>query len=136
MKRDLHFDVFYPHPVERVWAVVTDPKAMAEWLMPNDFEPRIGHRFTLRTKPAPGFDGTVHCEVSELDPPRRLVFTWTGGQINTLLTITLEAAPGGTRLRLDQTGFEGWRAVGVSYILGNGWPGILKTRLTGILDKM
>jgi hypothetical protein len=31
--------------------------------MPNDFEPRVGHRFTFRTDPVPahGFDGIVRC---------------------------------------------------------------------------
>jgi len=36
---------------------------MADWLMPNDFQPRLGHKFQFRTKPAPGFDGIVNCEV-------------------------------------------------------------------------
>lgn len=135
MKRDLHFDVFYPHTIERVWAAVTDSKAMSEWLMPNDFEPRVGHRFTFQTKPQPGFDGIVHCEVRELDPPKRLAFTWAGGGIDTLLTIRLEPAIGGTRVQLDHTGFEGERAIAISHILENGWPGILKERLAGVLQR-
>lgn len=135
MKRDLHFDVFYPHPIERVWAAVTDSQAMSEWLMPNDFEPRVGHRFTFTTKPQPGFDGIVQCEVQEIDPPKRLVFTWAGGGMQTLLTIRLEPATGGTRVQLDHTGFEGVRAIAISYILGNGWPGILKEKLAGLLDR-
>ena len=108
---------------------------MAEWLMPNDFEPRLGHRFTFRTDPRPGFDGIVHCEVTELEPPRRLAFSWVGGQIRTMLTIGLEPAPGGTRLTLDHTGFTGLRAVAVSYILGNGWPGMLRKKLAGLLER-
>ena len=135
MKRDLHFDVFYPHPIERVWAAVTDSRTMAEWLMPNDFEPRVGHRFTFTTQPQPGFDGIVHCEVRELIPPERLVFSWAGGGIQTMLTIKLEPATGGTRLLLDQTGFEGVRAIAVSYILGNGWPGILNRKLAELLSR-
>jgi len=135
VKRDLHFDVFYPHPIERVWAAVTDSKAMAEWLMPNDFEPRVGHRFTFTTQPQPGFDGIVHCEVREIIPPERLVFSWAGGGIQTMLTIKLEPATGGTRLLLDQTGFEGVRAIAVSYILGNGWPGILNKKLAELLNR-
>ncbi len=75
MSRTLRFEVLYPHPPERVWRALTDRRMLAEWLMPNDFEPRLGHRFTFRTDPAPGFDGTVRCQVIELDEPRRLSYT-------------------------------------------------------------
>ena len=60
MKRNLIFDEVYPHPIERVWRALTDSEAMTDWLMPNDFEPKIGHKFRFHTKPAPGFDGTVN----------------------------------------------------------------------------
>jgi uncharacterized protein YndB with AHSA1/START domain len=64
-------EVFYPHPREQVWSALTDPKALGLWLMPNDFEPRVGHEFTFRTEPGPGWDGVVHCRVLEVDPPVR-----------------------------------------------------------------
>ncbi|WP_243859551.1 hypothetical protein [Amycolatopsis arida] len=40
--------------------------------MPNDFVPRVGHRFTLRSVPIGpvDFSGVVACEVLELVPPR------------------------------------------------------------------
>jgi uncharacterized protein YndB with AHSA1/START domain len=93
MKRDLRFEQTYPYPVERVWEAITDSAAMSDWLMPNDFVPRIGHKFRFQTKPARGFDGIVHCEVIALDPPRRLAFTWKGGGIDTVVTFTLEPVP-------------------------------------------
>jgi uncharacterized protein YndB with AHSA1/START domain len=68
VKADIDETANYPHPVERVWAALTSSDALAVWLMPNDFKPVVGHRFTFRTKPAPGFDGIVHCEVL-LPPP-------------------------------------------------------------------
>jgi uncharacterized protein YndB with AHSA1/START domain len=40
-------EVHYAHPIETVWEVVTDPDAIAAWLMPNDFAPVVGHRFRL-----------------------------------------------------------------------------------------
>jgi len=54
MARDLHFEMIYPHPPERVWAAITSSEAMSQWLMPNDFQLVAGHRFQFRTKPAPG----------------------------------------------------------------------------------
>jgi len=43
MKRDLRFEAVYDHPIERVWRAITDSQAIAQWLMKNDFEPRVGH---------------------------------------------------------------------------------------------
>lgn len=72
-------EMFCRHPPDRVWRALTDPKALGTWLMPNDFVPELGHRFTFRTRPIPPyFDGIVHCEVIELDPPKSLAYTWGG----------------------------------------------------------
>ena len=121
MRRDLHFEVVYPHPVEKVWATITDAGALAQWLMPNNFEPRIGHEFQFRTKPALGFDGMIHCVVIEVNRPHKLVYSWKGGGVDTVLTWSLQSVPSGTRLRLDHTGFRGLRGMFVSTILGKGW---------------
>src|SRR5207244_262877 len=53
-------DMFYPQSVGQVWAALTSADALAAWLMPNDFEPRVGHRFTFRTTPDQFWDGTVY----------------------------------------------------------------------------
>ena len=41
----------------KVWRALTEPELLADWLMPNDIKPLVGHDFTFRTDPAPGFDG-------------------------------------------------------------------------------
>jgi uncharacterized protein YndB with AHSA1/START domain len=135
MKADIDATVTYPHPPGRVWEALTSSEALAAWLMPNDFKPVVGHRFTFRTKPRPGFDGIVRCEVLELDPPRRMVWAWAGGNIDTTVTFTLEeTADAGTRLRMHQVGFHGLGAQLTRKILASGWPGILRKRLLDYLD--
>jgi uncharacterized protein YndB with AHSA1/START domain len=121
MKRDIHLEETYPFPPERVWTALTDSAAIADWLMPNNFAPKLGHRFQFHTKPQPGFDGIVNCEVIELEPPRRLAFTWAGGGIQTVARFVLEPVAGGTLLKFEHTGFRGPRAMMVSFILGSGW---------------
>jgi uncharacterized protein YndB with AHSA1/START domain len=131
-------DVFYPHPPERVWRALTDPAALSRWLMPNDFQPRLGHRFTFRTDPVPpDFDGIVHCEVTELDPPRRLAYTWNGGPgVRTVVSYRLEGEGGGTRLYFEQSGFDldqpGHRAAYDA--MSPGWGSLLGDRLRAALD--
>jgi uncharacterized protein YndB with AHSA1/START domain len=134
MNRNLHFEVTYLHPIEHVWQTITSSEAMSHWLMPNDFQPVLGHRFQFRTKPAPGFNGIVECEVLELMPPERLVYSWSGGGVDTRLIWTLRRVPEGTSVVLDHVGFKGLRGMFVSGILGKGWRSkILTVNLPAML---
>lgn len=136
MKRDIKKTATYRHPIERVWEALTDREALAAWLMPNDFAPVLGHEFTYRTEPRPGFDGIVRCKITELDPPHRLAYTWSGGPLDTLLAFTLESVPEGTRVHVEHTGFEGLRAVMVSAILDAGWSKMYELLLPAVLDRL
>ena len=60
----IRIEANYPHSPERVWKALTDPQAIAEWLMPNDFQARLGHRFQFRVANAKGWSGVVDCEVT------------------------------------------------------------------------
>ena len=40
-------DSFFPHPPRRSGGRSPSPDLLASWLMPNDFEPRVGHQFTF-----------------------------------------------------------------------------------------
>lgn len=136
MKRDLRFEATYPHPPERVWRALTERQALGAWLMENDFEPRLGHQFTFRTKPVGSFDGLVHCQVTELDPPRRLAYTWKGGKLDTVVSFALEPVAGGTRLVLEHRGFAGAGGMMVSFILGNGWKKMVQKKLPEVVARL
>jgi uncharacterized protein YndB with AHSA1/START domain len=80
-------------------------------MFPNDFEPRVGHRFTFRVpaNPRMNFDGlVVDCEVLECEPPSRLVFSWTAGGpvVDTRVSFLLEPEGEGTRLFFEHSGFD------------------------------
>ncbi|PLL12667.1 ATPase [Tabrizicola sp. TH137] len=117
------------YPREMVWAALTDSRQLGAWLMPNDFAPHIGHRFTFRTKPAPGFDGVVRCEVLELRAPERVAFTWVGGPLETVVSFDLEAVARGTRITLRHAGFDGAGNLLPRVVLGFGWRSLLAKKL-------
>jgi uncharacterized protein YndB with AHSA1/START domain len=99
--------------------------------------PQVGQRFLFRAKPMPGWDGTVACEVLEVDRPRRLAYTWKGGGNAipaTTVTWILEPAPGGTLLRLEHTGFTTLPGVLLSFVMGRGWVDILRRRLKNMVE--
>jgi uncharacterized protein YndB with AHSA1/START domain len=103
------------HPPEKIWRTLTQAELIGQWLMPNDFVPKVGHRFTFKTKPMGDWDGTVRCEVLDCDPPRLLRYSWVGGskandaygsRLESTVTWTLTPAPGGTHLRMEHAGFR------------------------------
>jgi len=100
-------EVEYPHPIAIVWRAIAEQEAISEWLMKTDFEPQVGKKFTLTDPDAQGWSGVVECEVLEVDKPRRLSYTCTyGSDLVTTVTFDLEPVGGGTRLRLEQSGFD------------------------------
>lgn len=116
--RTADFDV----PATTLWRALTEPELLATWLMPNDFRPEVGHRFTMKTDPAPMFDGTVHLEVLEIDPPHRMVWSWRGGPIDTIVTFTVtETGPRTCRFEFLQDGFKGPGAEFARFFLRGGW---------------
>lgn len=114
MSKSLRKEVVLPHPPEKVWVALTDRAALAEWLMPNDFEPVVGRKFRLQVDGMGSYSGLNECEVLEVDAPRKLVYNWVLVPKNPgakrsepmVLTWTLEPTGEGTRLTLVQTGLE------------------------------
>src|SRR5579884_4389467 len=104
--------------------------------MPNDFEPRLGHKFQLRMKPAPDFSGVVDCEVLELDPPHSLSYSWRTGDQNTTVSFKLESVAGGTRLILEHTGFATDGGMMVSSVLSSGWKKKIETSLPATIARL
>jgi uncharacterized protein YndB with AHSA1/START domain len=97
----------FGHGPEKVWRALTQAPLMEEWLMmTNDFRPAVGHRFQLRAPAQPGWDGVIDCEVLDVESQRTLSYTWSSLGVRTVVTFTLEAAPGGTHLRMEQSGFR------------------------------
>jgi uncharacterized protein YndB with AHSA1/START domain len=128
--RSLVFERVMPHSPDKVWRALTISELVSEWLMQNDFQPMVGHRFQFRATPVPGWSGVTNCEVLEVEPPRRLVYSWGDGTesvsgLKTVVTWTLTPADGGTHVRMEQSGFRpqdegGYRG------MGGGWPRILE----------
>ena len=96
------------HPPEKLWRALTQPHLIAEWLMKNDFQPRVGHRFSLRGE----WGGVLDCEVLVVEPNSTLSYTWNhphddpAFNLKSVVTFTLTPTHGGTRLRMEQVGFR------------------------------
>jgi uncharacterized protein YndB with AHSA1/START domain len=137
----LVYEMFYPYPIEIVWQALTSAEALAQWLMPNDFAPVLGHHFTFQTAPRGGWNGVVKCQVVTLDPPRCVAYSWRGGSpaFDSLVTFTLTALNEQTQLRLEHSGFAaaGEAGLHVRDILGRGWRShVLQKSLPAVLARL
>jgi len=94
-----------PHPPEKIWRALTEGPLIKEWLMENDFQPAVGHAFTLRMKPMPNWNGIIECQVLAMEPCKTLSYTWGTLGLGTVVTFTLTRTDAGTHLRVEQSGF-------------------------------
>ncbi len=79
-----------PGPIERVWAYLTQSELRRQWLAAGQMEMRAGASFELvwrndelTAPPGQRPDGfpeehRMHSRITELDPRRKLAFTWQG----------------------------------------------------------
>ena len=102
-------ELVLPHPIERVWRAITDTTELAAW---------FGDTATFELRPgAEGMftwgDDHSPMVVEAVEEPHRFAYWWTSGasqsvtpEYRTLVDFRLEpTADGGTRLRLDESGF-------------------------------
>lgn len=107
----LRIERLLPGPIERVWSYLVDGEMRARWLAGGAMEPRVDAAFELvwrndeLTDPPgakPDGFGEEHrmaSRVTEIDPPRRLAFTWgtQGG------SVTFDLEPQGDKVLLTLT---------------------------------
>lgn len=90
-----------PHPPEKIWRALTQSPLIEEWLMKNDFQPVVGHRFNLRAD-----WGAVDCQVLAVESNKTLSYTWAAHGLESVVTWSLTPTSTGTLLRMEQSGFR------------------------------
>jgi len=88
-------------PPEKIWRALTRPELLEEWLMKNDFQPAMDHRFQFR-----GDWGAVDCKILAVEPHKLLSYSWAAYGLESVVTWTLTATAKGTKLRMEQAGFR------------------------------
>jgi uncharacterized protein YndB with AHSA1/START domain len=100
-------------PRDQVYAAWTDPAQLKQWFGPekvqtNDLvvDPRAGGKFRWDLTTPEGEEMTVFGEYRELEPGKRIVFTWQWDDdevwenLVSIVTVELTDGEGGTELRL------------------------------------
>ncbi len=113
---------------EKVFQAWTDPEKLNRWFAPSDdyevsaeCDPRPGGNYRVQMTHKDGNIHTVVGEYREVNPPEKLVFTWSwedGGVQGSLVTVDLQDLGESTEVTLTHSGFlsaewrdkhnEGW----------------------------
>lgn len=107
MFRVVKMEVFYPYPPEKVWRAIANRASLAKWLMENDFEPRLGHKFCFYSQ-LPGLNEVIHCEILKLREPHELAYSWQDNLMESPSIVTWKLTPvdGGTQVYLEHRGYQ------------------------------
>jgi uncharacterized protein YndB with AHSA1/START domain len=74
----LRYERRYPRPIHTVWAALTTPERLADWLGAAIVEPFVGGRFELFVD-RPNASARMIGRVLRWDAPERLEFAWKVG---------------------------------------------------------
>src|SRR3979411_2469633 len=94
------------YPPEKIWRALTEGVLIKEWLMDNDFQPVVGHRFNFRATPMPQWNCVIDSEVLIVEPNKKLSYSWSSLGLSSVVVWTLVATERGTRVRMEQSGFR------------------------------
>jgi uncharacterized protein YndB with AHSA1/START domain len=113
----LHLEKVLKARAERVFAACIDPNKLAEWWGPAGFtspvvalDLRYGGQYRITMQPPDGRAFHLRGEFCEVDPPRRLVYTFEWEEPDpddqkTVVTLSFLDHREGTKLVLDQGTF-------------------------------
>ena len=130
MSASVRREVVLPVRPEELWPALTEADRLAEWFAPDvRIDARPGGDAVFRWE-----DGARRAVIEEVEAPRRLSFRWSEadgeGQVGRVghsrVELTLDEVPGGTRLRVVETGI-GETLPAVVAVLGSAdaWPQML-----------
>lgn len=110
-------EIFIAAPRERIFEALTDPRQAVRWWGQNDryhmnefqMDVRVGGRWSTTGASVRMGDIEIHGEFLEIDPPRRLAYTWISTWMpkSTKVLWELETQGAGTVVKLTHTGFAG-----------------------------
>lgn len=141
---ELRFERLLPAPIETVWAYFTDPGLRALWFMGGATGSAPGEKIGMVMDHRNLSDGDVATPerfadhigkswdetILEIDAPRLLSFTWSGGAAGTV-RVELSPEGAGTRLVLTHSRLRG-RSDAINF--GAGWTShldVLRKRIGG-----
>jgi uncharacterized protein YndB with AHSA1/START domain len=97
---DLRFERRFDAPIEKVWAALTEPAQISDWLASAKVDLRLGGYIEIHW---PVENETVQHKIVAFEPPRLLGFTWHGEEAAMGSVVRWELSEDGKGCRLTLT---------------------------------
>ena len=129
-------------PVSKVWHALTDNAEMKKWYFDlPDFKAQPGFKFQFTGGPSPEKQYLHLCEVTEVNPLKKLSYSWKydGYAGNSLVTFELSDEGNKTRIKLTHAGLETFPSDNPDFAAENfaeGWTQIITTSLKDFVEKL
>ena len=91
---------------EKIWRALTEGALIKAWLMDNDFQPVVNHKFNFRSTPVPQWNGIIDSQVLVVQPNEKLSYSWSSMGMESAVVWTLLPTKAGTLVRMEQSGFR------------------------------
>ncbi|ANH80487.1 ATPase [Niabella ginsenosidivorans] len=130
----------YNAPVQEVWEALTNAAALRRWFFDVPaFEARTGFEFEFLDKGKEGESYLHKCVVTEVEPFRKLAYSWRYEGFEGLSLVTYELQPDGnkTHIKLTHFGLETFPAL-KAFAKENfteGWTALIGTLLKAYVEK-
>lgn len=130
----------YDAPVKKVWDAISNKDQMKQWYFDIPaFSAEIGAEFEFMGGDPKGQQFRHLCKVTEVEPDRKLTYSWRydGYEGNSFVTFELFPEGDKTRLKLTHAGLETFPAI-PSFAKGNfvmGWTELIGTSLKKFVEK-
>jgi uncharacterized protein YndB with AHSA1/START domain len=123
MADKIKLERFYNHPIQTVWAAISEVDAISDWFIQADFKPQVGYQYTFTHETT-----TVRGTVLEVNDPNKLVYTWIVGNTTAVTEVSWSLSPkgSGTQLVLEHDGFDNYQESAVAMFDSSvqGWQAV------------
>ncbi|GJI92619.1 SRPBCC family protein [Duganella hordei] len=117
MKNEIEKQIDVKAPLSRVWRALTDYREFGQWFQVRLDGPFVPGQACAGAMTYPGFEGKPFTVmVKEIQPERLFSYTWHpyaldpdrdyDAEPQTLVVFTLQEIAGGTRLTVNESGFD------------------------------
>ena len=128
-------------PVEKVWKALTDKDEMKKWYFDLDaFKAEKGFNFQFTGQGHKGEQYLHLCEVMEVVPKQKLMYSWRYDGLEGNSFVTFELSPDGnkTKLKLTHAGLETFPKDNPDFAkesFSKGWTELIGTLLPKYLEN-
>jgi uncharacterized protein YndB with AHSA1/START domain len=138
----IQLERIFDAPVSVLWKALTNKAEMKKWYFDlEEFKAEVGFKFSFTGGPTPDRQYVHLCEVTEVIPQQKLVYSWAYEGYSGMSYVTFELSPldNKTLFKLKHTGIETFPQAQPDFAIFNfnvGWNGLINKSLEAYVESI